>query len=373
MRTEATSAALRPRVDSLTGCLDRGAFLERVQEEVSGEGGLALVLVDLAGLREVNDLFGHVAGDEALRSAGALLRDTLTGPAEVGRLGGGEFGLLLPQADAPAARSVAAAALRALERARGPAGPLGACAGPALWSSGDDVASLLERAGSALAEAKRRRPRPVPELRVVRGAQAQPDLSEAKLNQALEEVHAATTAALAAALEARDGYTAEDTRSIVELAVAVGEELGLDPRMLRDIRLGATFHDIGKIAVPDAILHKPGRLTADEFEVVKRHPVTGERILAPVPFLIGVRRIVRYDHERWDGCGYPDGLRGREIPIGARIVFVVDAFDAMTSDRPYRAALSGAEARARVRAAAGTQFEPDMVAAFERVLDRRRV
>jgi diguanylate cyclase (GGDEF)-like protein len=370
MRLEAISSAREPRVDSLTGCLDRGAFLELVRDEAARDGAFALVLVDLAGLRDINDLFGHLAGDEMLRAAGSLLCE-LPRAAAVGRLGGGEFGLLLPAPDAGEVASLATEALDALTRARGPAGSIGATAGRAVWSPGDDVPDLLERAAAALAEAKRRRPHRAPRLRVSRGAPAEEDVPRALLSEALEEVHAATTAALAAALEARDGYTAEHARSVVTLAVAVGEELGLDPRMLRDVRLGATFHDIGKIAVPDAILHKPGRLTAEEFEIVKRHPATGERILAPVPFLTGVGRIVRHDHERWDGTGYPDGLRGEEIPIGSRIVFVVDAFDAMTSDRPYRAALSRDEARARLRAGAGTQFDPGVVAAFERVLDRR--
>ena len=195
-------------------------------------------------------------------------------------------------------------------------------------------------------------------------------LLTAGLYRELEETYVGTAAALAAALEAKDDYTADHAESIAKLAVQVGEELGMDPRALRDLRYGAIFHDIGKIAVPDAILHKPGRLTDDEFEVVKRHPVTGEQILAPVPFLAEVRRIVRHDHERWDGTGYPDGLRGPEIPIGARIVLVVDAFHAITSNRPYRQGLPESEARRRLREGAGTQFDPDVVEAFLRVLDR---
>ena len=195
-------------------------------------------------------------------------------------------------------------------------------------------------------------------------------LHTAELYHELEETYVGTAAALAAALEAKDDYTADHAQSIADLAVAVGEEIGLDDGALRDLRYGAIFHDIGKIAVPDAILHKPGRLTPQEFDVVKRHPVTGEQILAPVPFLADVRRIVRHDHERWDGAGYPDGLRGQQIPIGARIVLVVDAYHAMTSDRPYRAGMPAQEARRQLQTGAGTQFDPDVVSAFLRVLDR---
>jgi diguanylate cyclase (GGDEF)-like protein len=197
-------------------------------------------------------------------------------------------------------------------------------------------------------------------------------LLTAELYRELEQTYVGTAAALAAALEAKDDYTADHAQSIADLAVEVGRELGLDRRELRDLRYGAIFHDIGKIAVPDAILHKPGKLTDAEFEVVKRHPAAGEQILAPVPFLADVRRIVRHDHERWDGGGYPDGLRGTDIPVGARIVFVVDAYHAMVSDRPYRMGMPEGDAQVQLRAGAGTQFDPDVVEAFLRVLDRPR-
>jgi HD-GYP domain-containing protein (c-di-GMP phosphodiesterase class II) len=196
-------------------------------------------------------------------------------------------------------------------------------------------------------------------------------LLTAQLYTKLEQTYQGTAEALAAALEAKDDYTADHARSIADLAVDVGRELDLPAEVLRDVRYGAIFHDIGKIAIPDAILNKPGDLTPDEFEVIKRHPIAGEQILAPVPFLANVRRIVRHDHERWDGTGYPDGLRGPQIPIGARIVFVVDAYHAMTSDRPYRQGMGDKLAREELRAAAGTQFDPSVVEALLRVLDRR--
>jgi diguanylate cyclase (GGDEF)-like protein/putative nucleotidyltransferase with HDIG domain len=195
-------------------------------------------------------------------------------------------------------------------------------------------------------------------------------LRTAELYRNLEQTHLGVAEALAAALEAKDGYTAEHARWIAELAVEVGRELGLPESELEAVRYGAIFHDIGKIAVPDAILNKPGPLTREEFDVIKRHPVVGEQILAPVPFLTDVRRIVRHDHERWDGGGYPDGLRGSRIPIGARIVFVVDAYHAMVSDRPYRRAMSEADARAELEANAGTQFDPEVVTAMNAALDR---
>ena len=197
-------------------------------------------------------------------------------------------------------------------------------------------------------------------------------LRTAELVHKLDQTSLGTAEALAAALEAKDSYTAEHAASIAELAVQVGRVLGLEEDELRDLRYGAIFHDIGKIAVPDAILNKAAPLDAAELEIVRRHPLVGEQILAPVPFLAGVRRIVRHDHERWDGGGYPDGLRGEEIPPGARIVLVVDAWHAMTSDRPYRRAMDHPEARAELLAHAGAQFDPAVVTALLGVLEPGR-
>ena len=194
-------------------------------------------------------------------------------------------------------------------------------------------------------------------------------LHTADLYRRLDQAYLGTAEALAAALEAKDDYTADHARSIADLAVAVGRELDLDDEQLRDIRYGAIFHDIGKIAIPDSVLNKPGPLTDEEREVMETHPIAGEEILAPVPFLARVRRIVRHDHERWDGTGYPDGLRGPQIPIGARIVFVVDAFHAMTSDRPYRRSMPHEQAKEEMRRHSGTQFDPSVVEAFMRVAD----
>jgi HD-GYP domain-containing protein (c-di-GMP phosphodiesterase class II) len=179
-----------------------------------------------------------------------------------------------------------------------------------------------------------------------------------------------TAEALAAALEAKDSYTADHARSIADLAVTVGRKLDLSDSAIEDLRYGGIFHDVGKIAIPDAIINKPGPLTDEEFEVIKQHPDIGAEILAPVPFLYGVRTIVRHAHEHWDGGGYPEGLRGAQIPLGARIVLAVDAYHAMTSDRPYREAMSHQEACQELRDHAGTQFDPEVVDALLAVLSR---
>jgi diguanylate cyclase (GGDEF)-like protein len=194
-------------------------------------------------------------------------------------------------------------------------------------------------------------------------------LRSATLYERLEGAYLGTAHALAAALEAKDSYTADHSRAVVDRAVEVGRRLGLNDDELGTLRFAAIFHDIGKIAVPEAILNKRGPLTEEERRVVERHTVVGEKILSTVSFLSAVLPIVRHEHERWDGGGYPDGLAGEAIPLGSRIVLACDAYDAMTTDRPYRPAMSDAEARSQLLAGAGSQFDERVVAVLLQVLD----
>jgi hypothetical protein len=196
-------------------------------------------------------------------------------------------------------------------------------------------------------------------------------LRSATLYEQLERAYIGTAEALAAALEAKDAHAANHARSLVRNAESVGRMLGITGTTLRDIRYGAAFHDIGKIAVPESILNKPGPLTDAERAEVERHVLVGEQILAPVEFLSGVRALVRHGHERWDGTGYPDRLAGEEIPLGARIILACDAWDAMTSDRPYRTAMPRPAARDELRRFSGSQFDPAAVDALLEVLDRQ--
>ncbi len=185
----------------------------------------------------------------------------------------------------------------------------------------------------------------------------------------LERTFVSTVEALANALEASDEYTSSHARWITDVALLVGNELELDREAMKRLELGALFHDIGKIGIPSEILRKAGPLTEEEYQVVKEHPVLGARILAPIDRLVDVRPIVRAAHERWDGTGYPDGVAGSEIPLESRIVFVCDAFHAMTSDRPYRGRLPHEEALRRLREGAGTQFDPTVVETFVRLYE----
>jgi putative nucleotidyltransferase with HDIG domain len=179
-------------------------------------------------------------------------------------------------------------------------------------------------------------------------------------------------ASLNATVDAKDPYTAGHSARVQEIALAVAEELGLPRDRLDAVRYGGLFHDIGKIAVPDAILTKGGPLTAAEYEVVKRHPVDGADIVGKLGALSASVELIRHHHERWDGDGYPDRLAGDEIPPEACVIGLADAWDAMTTDRPYREALTLEEAAAEVRRGRGTQFAPQVVDAFFAALARRR-
>jgi HD-GYP domain-containing protein (c-di-GMP phosphodiesterase class II) len=176
---------------------------------------------------------------------------------------------------------------------------------------------------------------------------------------------------LNATVDAKDPYTAGHSQRVQRVAVAVGEELGLTGDRLDALRFGGLLHDIGKLAVPDAILTKPDRLTADEFELIKRHPAEGSRIVGRLGGLRDAVPVIHNHHERWDGTGYPDGLAGDDIPLEGAIVALADAWDAMTTDRPYHRALTTSEAFAEIRAGRGAQFAPVVVDAFFAAVKRR--
>ena len=180
-------------------------------------------------------------------------------------------------------------------------------------------------------------------------------------------------AALTRAMSGRDGSTHEHAERVQRCALALATEAGIrDEQMLDAIETAALLHDIGKLGIPDRLLHKPGPLTTAEYEQVKEHAVVGADILSAIPFVGPLALIVRHHHENWDGSGYPDGLQGLDIPVGARVLSIVDCYDALTSDRPYRRALSHGSAIAMIHERSGSMYDPDLVDAFLRIVQRLR-
>ena len=327
--------------DALTGLGNRRRLMRDLEDALHPEdrAPCALVLYDLNGFKGYNDVFGHPAGDALLARLGARLGDAVTPDARAYRMGGDEFCVL-----APLAVGNPLALLERGQRALGEIGDgfeISAAHGCVL------VPEEAVDAATALGLADRRMYAEKATAR--RSADEQ---SRDVLLKALEEHHP---------------DLGDHVHDVGLLAEAVAEELGLTGQQLHHVRQAAELHDIGKVAVPSAILDKPGKLDADEWAFIARHTLIGERILGAAIALRPVAKLVRSSHERWDGSGYPDGLAGTDIPLGARIVTACDAYDAMTSDRPYQRSLGHGEALEELRRCAGTQFDPDVVDAFCRV------
>ena len=351
--------------DPLTGVLNRRGLTERLEGLLGNGGPVSLVFADLDHFKRVNDDRGHDAGDALLRRFGAVLRRAAAVADGVAvRLGGEEFALVLPGFDgeralaaAEALRATGAAALG--EQVPGMTLSAGvATSGPAV----PDAASLLRAADQALYAAKR-----LGRDRCVRYDPALPAIDRRLAGEGATHQTLSAVLLLAGALDLRDASTAEHSRTVARLAEVTARTLGLEPARVERIRTAGALHDLGKIAVPDAILRKEGGLTDAEWAEIRRHPEVGAQILQHAG-LDDIATWVLGHHERMDGRGYPFGVPGDRIPLEARVLSVADAFEAMTADRPYRRAMPVGEALAELRRCAGSQFDPLVVDAFERAL-----
>jgi len=325
---------------------------------------LSVAIIDVDGFRDINLEHGYAAGDAVLVAVAAVVTEATRAQDLACRLGGDEFAILLPETGSQGAELLAQRILVALEdRRAGPLRGIGASVGVAALCPKQTPERMLSNANIALGRARRDGGgRAV----VFTGGEGEGEVAES------ESTHSDVVAALASALQERDRYTGDHSESVVDVAAHVGEALALDGETVARLRTAALLHDIGKVGVPDNILHKPGPLNGDEWEVMRQHPVIGERILRAIPGLGDVAKIVRHEHERWDGRGYPDGVAGDQIPIGARVILACDAYHAMTSDRPYRRAMSHADAVAELTRNAGTQFDPDVAEALVGYLHDQR-
>jgi diguanylate cyclase (GGDEF)-like protein/putative nucleotidyltransferase with HDIG domain len=322
---------------------------------------LTIAVVDIDGFRAINADLGRSTGDRVLSAVGAAL-DRLTRASDlVVRSSADEFVAMLPE-------TTIEDAVQAFERIQlgledlgvEVVGSLPVSVGLAQWERGMTGEQLIATAGARVDVA-----RAAGGGRVAAG---DPPADEHDRPDANDDV----IVALAEALTERDRYTGEHSESVVDLVENVARGLALNRREVMHVKAAALLHDIGKVAIPDHILNKPGPLDDDEWVVMREHPVVGERILRAIPGMGPIARIVRHEHERFDGGGYPDGIAGDEIPIGARIILACDAYHAMTSDRPYRKAMPHSEAIRELASAAGSQFDPRVTEALIGTLYGRR-
>jgi diguanylate cyclase (GGDEF)-like protein/PAS domain S-box-containing protein len=388
---------VRAVTDGLTGLYNHAHFYQRLAEEVERSKrygfSFAVVMMDTDNFKQYNDSRGHQAGDKALCLIAECIRKAIRRSDIAFRYGGDEFAMILPHAD-PARAQLAVKRInkRIIARLKEMDDPssawLGLSAGVASYpddaATADDLVTIADTAlydakRTALARAVVGQGQSIESVAYPPGALQETQtrvLSSAarELAAALQDVgepdvsaslNIYTVAAIGAAAEIKDRYIRGHQQRASRWAAALAEEMGLPPQQVRNIRIAGLLHDLGKVSISEQILNKPGKLTEEEFAKIKEHPSLGAMmIMSEVESLQRLVPIVRHHHERFDGRGYPDGLAGQEIPLEARIMSVVDVFDAMTHDRAYRKALSREETIAELERGAGTQFDPAVVKAF---------
>jgi diguanylate cyclase (GGDEF)-like protein len=334
---------VQAETDALTGLPNRRRLKVELAAALGSPAPHVLVLLDLNGFKSYNDAFGHAAGDAVLVRLGAALTDA-AGAGTAYRMGGDEFCVLAPCVpEQVGAFSRSCAAAMAL---RGQGFSITAAHGAvAIPGEHGSAASVLALADERMYQQKR-------------GGRVPAARQSADVLTALAEEHAPVLA--------------RHMRAVGELAHETGVELGLVGAELEALRYAAALHDIGKLAIPDDVLDKPGPLTEDEWELIRRHTIVGERILASAPALERSARLVRWSHERVDGEGYPDGLRGEDLPLAARIITAANAYDAMLTEQAHAPARTREDALEELRRCSGTQFDATVVDALERVIARDR-
>lgn len=373
------SAAERAEIDGLTKLYNHRAIQERLTQEIArlqrvvyqgAKGQCAVAMMDLTDFKLFNDAYGHAVGDQVLRHVSECLRRTFRTSDVVGRYGGDEFVALLPDTDYAGAETLCARiieTLRAGVQTAADGSPINirlACGVAAFPGDGENVTELLEAADKRLYLAKSRgelllTQHSVPLL--PKGAPlpfanlAQPDWSTIGLMESI-----------ILAIDQKDHYTKQHSEKVWRYTQLIARELQLAASLQEATQLCSLLFDVGKIVLPHAVLRKPGRLSAEENYILQQHPVFGAMMVKDVPHLDLVLGGVRHHHEAFDGTGYPDKLRGEDIPLLARMIAVADSFDAMTAERPYRPQLSEAQALAEIKQKRGTQFDPTVVDAFLR-------
>ncbi len=361
--------------DPLTNLLNHRAINDTIDREVERafryRRQFSLLFIDLDHFKTINDTYGHGAGDTTLKEFATVIRSCLRGVDVLARWGGEEFIVLLPEIGSEGAVECADRIRASIASHQFPVGggihvtcSLGVASFP---ENGTDRSQLIELADQAMYAAKRLGRNQVR----TSGEAAISALVRSTMGSSVREdsTLVGVIEALAALVEVRDHYTGAHMAQVGHRVARLAREFGLSESECHMLGIAGLLHDIGKVGVPDAILQKPGHLSPKEWEMLRTHAAVGADVVSRVPALRPLAPIIRAHHEQWDGSGYPDGLSGDAIPMGARMVAVVDAYGAMTSDRPYRKGRSSETARDELRRCAGTQFDPDIVDVFLKLLD----
>lgn len=356
--------------DAVTGLLSHRCAYKRLHAEWERhrkEGKpLAVLLMDLENFKLFNDTYGHPAGDEVLKRVAGVLRKACRDSDIVARYGGDEFLVILPETGVKQAVKCAERIQAALAKERFRCED--SCSLPIGFSYGisvspddaSDVQELMSTADANLYQSK------------IQGGNQITARGASTTDSTLVYVKGFDLfRAMVAAIDNKDGYTRKHSEEVTEYSLEIAEGMGLGENQLQTIQLAGILHDVGKIGIPDSVLRKPGKLTDEEYELMKQHPVFGALIVGAMPGMEEVVHGVRNHHERWDGRGYPDRLVGEQIPLIGRIMAVADAFSAMTTHRPYRKAFTEQQALSEIRAGLGTQFDPQIGAVFIRVREEK--
>lgn len=380
-QVELTAANIRlealATTDGLTGLKNHRTFQERLMEEFARNlryhAPLSLILLDVDLFKQFNDIFGHPVGDQVLKSVAGILQQQARNSDLAARYGGEEFALLLPNTDAEGALQMAERLRAAIAEQSWPKRLITVSLGVStLHPLMPDAGTLVTGADRALYHSKREgRNRvthverlPEPSDETSEKSSSGHGLTAAELQRAYDS----TIEGWSRVLDLRDKETEGHSVRVTELTLRLARQIGLSEEELVYIRWGALLHDIGKMGVPDHILLKPGPLTPEEWSVMQKHPTLAYDMLSMIGFLLPALDIPRYHHEKWDGSGYPCGLKGEQIPLSARLFAIVDVWDALCNDRPYRAAWTADKARAYIQEQAGTHFDPQVVDIFLRIV-----
>ncbi len=362
-------AEQRARIDELTGLFNRRHFEERLKEEIGRHSRygdvFSLLILDLDNFKTYNDIYGHPAGDVLLNQIGKIIKGSVRSVDQAFRYGGDEFGVILPQAAVNDAYVVAERVRVQIAREMDEKEIAVTCSIGVASYPADGVISgeLVTVADTSLYYAKR-----TGGNRVYLSSKI---LSEPVDDAGTYARHNGLSAiyALVSTVEAKDPYTYGHSRKVNTYAVALAEGIGLSPEEVSRVSTAALLHDIGKIGVADKVLNKKGKLNSEDWEAIKSHPRLGATIVGNIPNLAPCVSTILHHHERWDGSGYPEGLKGEQISVEARILGIADAFEAMSAARPYRPALCGEKVLKELRRGAGSQFDPQLVEVFIGIIE----